>query len=89
MPVRLSTTISKISLLANSTNQMLVTEFYEYMKDNGCSEKHINNNLKAIMNFADNLEPTTTSFFDIRRKDQIGSVETINTMMRLVNLCIL
>ena len=71
MPVRLSTTISKISLMANSTNQMLVTEFYEYMKNNGCSEKHINNNLKAIMNFADNLEPTTTSFFDIRRKDQI------------------
>lgn len=56
--------------MANSTNQMLVTEFYEYMKNNGCSEKHINNNLKAIMNFADNLEPTTT-FFDIRRKDQI------------------
>jgi integrase/recombinase XerD len=71
MPVRLSTTISKISLMANSTNQMLVTEFYEYMKNNGCSEKHINNNLKAIMNFADNLKPTTTSFFDIRRKDQI------------------
>ena len=70
MPVRLSTTISKISLMANSTNQMLVTEFYEYMKNNGCSEKHINNNLKAIMNFADNLEPKTT-FFDIRRKDQI------------------
>ena len=70
MPVRLSTTISKISLLANLTNQMLVTEFYEYMKNNGCSEKHINNNLKAIMNFADNLEPKTT-FFDIRRKDQI------------------
>ena len=56
--------------MANSTNQMLVTEFYEYMKNNDCSEKHINNNLKAIMNFADNLEPTTT-FFDIRRKDQI------------------
>ena len=70
MPVRLSTTIGKISLMANSTNQMLVTEFYEYMKNNDCSEKHINNNLKAIMNFADNLEPTTT-FFDIRRKDQI------------------
>ena len=71
MPVRLSTTISKISLMANSSNQMLVTEFYEYMKNNGCSEKHINNNLKAIMNFADNLKPATTSFFDIRRKDQI------------------
>ena len=43
MPVRLSTTITKISLMANSTNQMLVTEFYEYMKNNDCSEKHINN----------------------------------------------
>ena len=57
--------------MANSTNQMLVTEFHKYTKNNDCSEKHINNNLKAIMNFADNLEPTTTSFFDIPRKDQI------------------
>ena len=67
MPVRLSTTISKISLMANSTNQMLVTEFYEYMKNNDCSEKHINNNLKAIMNFADNLEPRTT-FWDSKKR---------------------
>jgi hypothetical protein len=29
--------------MANLTNPMLVTEFYEYMKNNGCSEKHINN----------------------------------------------
>jgi hypothetical protein len=68
MPVRLSTTISKISLIANSTYQMLVTEFYEYMKNNGCSEKHINNNLKAIMNFADNLKPATTSFLTFEEK---------------------
>jgi hypothetical protein len=45
-----------------------ITEFYEYMKNNACSEKHINNNLKAIMNFADNLEPTTTSFLTFEEK---------------------
>jgi hypothetical protein len=51
MPVRLSTTISKISLIQNPTNQVLVREFYDFMKSNDCSEKNINNSLKAIMNF--------------------------------------
>ena len=51
MPVKLSTTVTKISLIRNSTNQVLVREFYDFMKSNVCSDKHINNNLKAIMNF--------------------------------------
>ena len=29
---------------------MMIRE-HDFMKSNGCSEKHINNNLKAIMNF--------------------------------------
>ena len=56
MPVRLSTTVSKISLIRNPTNQMLIKEFYNFMKSNDCSEKHINNNLKAIMNFDGSLD---------------------------------
>ena len=70
MPVRLSTTISKIPLIRNSTNQVLVREFYDFMKSNGCSEKHINNSLKAIMNFDNSLD-SKTSFLEIQRRDQI------------------
>jgi hypothetical protein len=70
MPVRLSTTVNKISLMSNLTNQLLLKQFYEYMKNNGSSEKHINNNLKAIMNFA-NIVDQKTSFLEIQRKDQI------------------
>ena len=70
MPVRLSTTISKISLIRNSTNQLLVKEFYDFMKSNACSEKHINNNLKAIMNFDGTLD-AKTCFLEIQRRDII------------------
>ena len=42
MPVRLSTTVSKVSSMSNSTNSVLIREFYEFMKNNGASEKHMN-----------------------------------------------
>jgi hypothetical protein len=70
MPIKLSTTVSKIALIRNSTNQMLVRDFYNFIKTNGCSEKHINNNLKAIMNFDDCLD-SKTCFLEIQRRDQI------------------
>lgn len=65
MPVKLSTTVTKISLIRNSTNQLLVREFYDFMKTNGCSEKHINNNLKAVMNFDGTLD-SKTCFLEIQ-----------------------
>jgi hypothetical protein len=70
MPVKLSTTVNKISLIGNSTNVSLIQDFYEYLKNTGASEKHINNNLKAIMNFANHIDPNAT-FFDINRTEQI------------------
>jgi integrase/recombinase XerD len=70
MPVKLSTTVTKISLIRNSTNQLLVREFYDFMKTNGCSEKHINNNLKAVMNFDGTLD-SKTCFLEIQTRDQI------------------
>ena len=51
MPVRLSTTVSKIASLPNATNAVLMTEFYQYMKNNGASESHTNNSLKTNMAF--------------------------------------
>src|SRR5215469_4453094 len=70
MPVRLSTTIRKITLLPNSTNAILVSEFLQYMKNNGASESHQNNCLKTNMAFAIFLGPNTT-FYDIRTRQGI------------------
>jgi hypothetical protein len=68
MPVRLSTTVSKISSLANSTNAALMTKFYQYMKNNGASECHTNNSLKTNMAFAKFLG-SEASFYDVKRKE--------------------
>jgi hypothetical protein len=66
----LSTTISKIVSLRNSTNAALMTEFYQYMKNNGASESHTNNSLKTNMAFASFLGPDIT-FYDVKRKEEI------------------
>jgi hypothetical protein len=70
MPVRLSTTVSKIASLPNATNAALMSEFYQYMKNNGASESHTNNSLKTNMAFAKFLGPDVT-FYDIQRKEKI------------------
>jgi hypothetical protein len=70
MPVRLSTTVSKIASLPNTTNAALITEFYQYMKNNGASESHTNNSLKTNMAFAKFLGLEVT-FYDVKRKEQI------------------
>ena len=70
MPVRLSTTVSKIASLPNSTNAALMTEFYQYMKNNGASESHTNNSLKTNMAFAQFLGPEAT-FHDVKRREEI------------------
>ena len=72
MPIKLTTTISKIASLSNSTNSALINEFYQYMKSNGSSERHQNNNLKAVIAFA-NFLGTDTTFFDVQLKEQITS----------------
>jgi hypothetical protein len=42
------------------------------MKSNGSSERHQNNNLKAVIAFA-NFLGTDTTFFDVQLKEQITS----------------
>jgi len=49
MPVKLTTTIKKVSLVPNPTNPAVIREFSDYMKQNGSSDNHQNNNLKAIL----------------------------------------
>jgi len=68
--VRLSTTVSKIASLPNTTNAALISEFYQYMKNNGTTESHINNSLKTNLAFAKFLDPDVT-FYDIQRNEHI------------------
>jgi len=71
MPVKLSTTIKKIESVSNDINRKLVYEFSDYMKNNGSSEHHQNNNLKVALGFAFHLGKT--SFYDVKTKEQILS----------------
>ena len=72
MPTTLSTTLRHIyDKVPNSVSSQLIGDFYQYMKDNGTSQRHQNNNLKAIIAFADFLGPGTT-FYQVRSKDQIS-----------------
>jgi ribosomal protein L37E len=72
MVAKLSTTIEKIKNLTNSTNSKTLTEFLTYMKNNGSSERHQNNNLTVMIEFAIFLG-TNTTFYDVKKKEQILS----------------
>jgi len=60
MPTKLSTTIKKIELVQNPDNARLIFEFHKFMMSNGSSERHQNNNLKAIISYANHLGPSVT-----------------------------
>jgi hypothetical protein len=72
MVAKLSPTINKIQALSNSTNSKTLTEFLTYMKNNGSSERHQNNNLTVMIEFAIFLG-TNTTFYDVKKKEQILS----------------
>jgi hypothetical protein len=69
MPIRLSTTVQKIFSLPNKANSLLLNEFYEYMKSNGVSETHQNNNLKLLIAFARHLG--SSNFIDIDKSESV------------------
>jgi integrase/recombinase XerD len=56
MAMKLSTTLSHITTIPNSTNSKVISEFYDYMKSIGTSENYQNNNLKALTSFAHFLD---------------------------------
>ena len=60
MPTKLSTTIRKIELVQNPLNARLIFEFHKFMMSNGSSERHQNNNLKAIISYANYLGADVT-----------------------------
>ena len=73
MVAKLSTTINKIQSLPNSSNIKIINEFLIYMKGNGSSERHQNNNLNVIIEFSNYFDADTTTFYDINKKEQIHS----------------
>ena len=70
MSTKLTTTISKIASIPNSVNSELIDDFYKYMKSNGASERHQNNNLKVVIAYAKFLG-TDVTFYDVQKKEQI------------------
>jgi hypothetical protein len=70
MPLKLSTTIGKIQNIPNYKNIEIVNKFLEYMRSNGSSEHHQNNNLKVVLAFG-NFIDKNISFYDINKKEQI------------------
>ena len=79
MPFKLSTTIGKIQNLPNSKNIEIVNDFLEYMRNNGSSEHHQNNNLKIVIAFGSFIGEDI-SFFDIIKKEQI--LDFLNTKVK-------
>jgi site-specific recombinase XerD len=69
MPATLSCTISKTPTIPNKVNADMIAEYLEYMRDNGASERHQNNALKAVIAYAKFLGEKTT-FYDINTKEE-------------------
>ena len=70
MAMKLSTTLSHIPTIPNSSNSKIIGEFYQYMKDIGVSENYQNQNLKAIIGYAKFLGHEI-NFYDIQKREQI------------------
>jgi integrase/recombinase XerD len=72
MATKLATTVEKIGSLPNKENSNMIKRFHEFMKSNGASERHQNNNLKSVISFANFLGPDTT-FTNVNNTNQILS----------------
>jgi hypothetical protein len=79
MPTKLTTTISKIASIPNSVNSELVDDFCKYMKNNGASERHQNNNLKVMIAYAKFLG-AEVNFYNIQKKEEI--IAFLDTKMK-------
>ena len=77
--MKLSTTIGKIENIPNATNREILNEFLIYMKNNGSSKHHQNNNLKVAIAFGCILGKET-SFYEIETKEQV--LEFLDTKIK-------
>ena len=58
----LSCTISKMTTVPNKINTDIISEYHQYMRDNGATERHQNNALKAVIGYARFLGENTTFY---------------------------
>lgn len=72
MAMKLSTTLSHMNTIPNSTNVFLVKDFYDYLKEIRTSENYQNQNLKQITGFAKFLG-TERTFYHMNKRDEIIS----------------
>jgi len=72
MVAKLSTTVNKIQSLSNVSNVKTLNEFHSYMKYNGSSERHQNNNLTVMIEFS-NYFGSDTTFKDVNKREQVLS----------------
>ncbi|MGZ5550934.1 MAG: hypothetical protein ACXW07_09265 [Nitrososphaeraceae archaeon] len=82
MPFKLSTTIGKIQNIPNPKNIEIINEFLEYMRNNGSSEHHQNNNLKVVISFG-NFIGKDNSFYDINKKEQVLEFNIKKVIMKI------
>src|SRR5215211_6882159 len=79
MPSKLLTLVSKIPAIPNYNNSKIIDEFYNYMKENGASEKHMANELQTVLYYATLLGPHTC-LLDINKREQI--ITFLNTKQK-------
>ena len=59
MPAKLSTTVNKVKTIPNQENAAIITKFHEFMKNHDASERHQNNNLKAVVSYSNFFRQTS------------------------------
>ena len=79
MPTKLSTLVSKVQNIPNQYNSQIIYEFYQFMKENGASEKHITNELHTMLYFSTFLGPDGC-LLDINRREQV--IAFLNTKQK-------
>ena len=62
--------MGKIQNIPNTKNIEIINEFLEYMRSNGSSEHHQNNNLKVVITFG-NFIGKDKSFYNINKREHI------------------
>ena len=78
MPYCLPTLINKLDSLSNTSNALLIKEFYYYIDKNTLSENHKLNNLRVIIPFSN--FSWFQKFFDIKNKNEI--LEYLDTKIK-------
>jgi hypothetical protein len=79
-PSTLSCTVSKIATIPNKVSAGIVEEYRVYMLDNGASERHQNNAVKAVIGCT-NFPDENTTFYNINAREQVTTA-SLHTKMK-------